>query len=426
MPKKASSWGQQEYVPAGNGDASGEYADENGSNFHFTNFEKPKEEKVEVKTKFTNFTKKEDNIEIKKEEKPEGNSFEDFVKNKYGADDKLSEFGEALIRNYNVGNDDAKSLVNSAIAEGVKVSNTTGISNYDGSVNLSGISKFGEYSAKVEGETFYHEFWHCFDNLYADKIRSSEDAKHIVASLGGGWGAAIEGALLTRNLSTSKVLSNGKTMYETLQLECRKLSKHTGEDRYTNYWDLMQRDYKKDIDNEIAKVIPNYSKYNEDKKKYDELESQFVREASKLYPTWKDGNYDSSAFNKQDKYVASKLAEQEGYLEFQELSNKVKSERNKAESRVARSWMSISDMYGIHKKVPYGFCGGHIGNYSKNKGAIAREFMAEYGSARSRNDEYAKKEIALFQKYFPETSKMCAELQDMIIKHHKNNGGISK
>lgn len=42
MPKKPNSHGNdQEYVPAGNGDASGEYADEKGSNWHFENFGSP-------------------------------------------------------------------------------------------------------------------------------------------------------------------------------------------------------------------------------------------------------------------------------------------------------------------------------------------------------------------------------------------------
>ena len=50
MPKKPSSWGIQEYVPQGNGDASGEYADDQGNNRHFENFSNPKSNgKVEVK-----------------------------------------------------------------------------------------------------------------------------------------------------------------------------------------------------------------------------------------------------------------------------------------------------------------------------------------------------------------------------------------
>lgn len=47
MPKKPNKAGNlQNYVPQGNGDASGEYADEQtGSNIHFTNFQKPDTEK---------------------------------------------------------------------------------------------------------------------------------------------------------------------------------------------------------------------------------------------------------------------------------------------------------------------------------------------------------------------------------------------
>ena len=41
MPKKPSSWGIQEYVPQGNGDASGEYADDQGNNRHFVTFAQP-------------------------------------------------------------------------------------------------------------------------------------------------------------------------------------------------------------------------------------------------------------------------------------------------------------------------------------------------------------------------------------------------
>lgn len=48
MPTKVNgSGGQQEYVPAGNGDASGEYGDSQGSNVHFKSFAKPNLEKSE-------------------------------------------------------------------------------------------------------------------------------------------------------------------------------------------------------------------------------------------------------------------------------------------------------------------------------------------------------------------------------------------
>ena len=56
MPKKPNRAAQlQNYVPAGNGDASGEYADEEtGSNIHFTNFKKPE---TETQQKLQDFEK---------------------------------------------------------------------------------------------------------------------------------------------------------------------------------------------------------------------------------------------------------------------------------------------------------------------------------------------------------------------------------
>lgn len=41
MPKKPNAHGMQEYIPAGNGDASGEYANEEGGNRSFKAFKKP-------------------------------------------------------------------------------------------------------------------------------------------------------------------------------------------------------------------------------------------------------------------------------------------------------------------------------------------------------------------------------------------------
>lgn len=60
MPTKRNKAGQQQpYVPQGNGDASGEYADnQSGSNKHFTNFKQPGEETTQKG--FTTFNKVEE------------------------------------------------------------------------------------------------------------------------------------------------------------------------------------------------------------------------------------------------------------------------------------------------------------------------------------------------------------------------------
>ena len=58
MPTKKNKAGnEQNYVPKGNGDASGEYADnESGSNVHFTNFKKPDDVETKSEHKFTTFS----------------------------------------------------------------------------------------------------------------------------------------------------------------------------------------------------------------------------------------------------------------------------------------------------------------------------------------------------------------------------------
>ena len=64
MPTKPNRAGQQQnYVPQGNGDASGEYADEaTGSNIHFTNFKKPDEDSP-LNTKKSHFTDVKESVE---------------------------------------------------------------------------------------------------------------------------------------------------------------------------------------------------------------------------------------------------------------------------------------------------------------------------------------------------------------------------
>ena len=58
MPKKLNSIGHdQEYIPAGNGDASGEYADEQGGNRHFDAFKNPKTSLEKKASKIQNPTK---------------------------------------------------------------------------------------------------------------------------------------------------------------------------------------------------------------------------------------------------------------------------------------------------------------------------------------------------------------------------------
>lgn len=430
MPTKPNRAGdQQNYVPQGNGDASGEYADnESGSNTHFKNFKKP-DDNNNSKNKFTNFKKvlsgNDEGIEIKPSDDKQTN-FEDFVKNNFAAKDgKLNAFGSNLTDSFNTGTDDAKNLINVAIGSGVKIRNTKGTSCYSGVVELN-TYQGGDSGFYRKGEILYHEFWHCFDNIYAagivnDKIKSlltEEDRAHIAASGGKYFSDLINKGIMLQDLSTSKVLSNGKTLFETWKDECRRrtLNRKNGEG-----WEKITSDYKKELDDELLKKHPDYF---EIKTQLMDLRNKILEDGRKKFPLPQNG--DITLLTQRSNNISKYVEDEKHKPEFVELEAKYKAmmeERDLIERKSRNYWAPISDAYGIYNKVSYGFCGGHAGNYgSKLIGAGAKEFMAEYGSARSRSDEGAKQQLEKLKKYFPETSKMCEELQDIIIKYSKKIG----
>lgn len=408
MPKKKNKAGQdQNYVPAGNGDASGEYADnETGSNRNFANFKAPdnNEEIVE---------------EVKKDEKKYYENFDSMVN--WGFEDNYS-FGEHLRKTFDTGTDEAKELVDNAIGNGVNVVKSEGTNAFystDGAVvNLryTDVGETGKYSSHVKGDTFYHEFWHCLDNIHAsglnyiNKLVDENDLKHVVESLKSSRGLTsyIKAHQLSRFLSTGKVLSNGKTLYETLKGECRKLS--TRKDGFSS-WDRILEEYRNIVENTVDEKYPNWR----------ELENRRRIIEGEVRRTLIDNGYSvfsEEYHNKRNELLNSNTE----YIELKDKFNEKTNYSIEVENDLRKSgWMSISDMYGIYKKVAYGFCGGHKGSYSNNlPGAIALEFMAEFGSAKSRSDKYAKNELELFKKYFPETSKAGEELYNMVVNNFKN------
>ena len=429
MPTKPNRSGeQQNYVPPGNGDASGEYADnESGSNTHFTNFKKPDGETTEKK--FADFKKLEkeggEGIEIKPSNDKQTN-FDDFVKNNFAdKSGKLDDYGKKLTDDYNAGSDDAKHLVNVAIGSGVKIKKISGCSCYGGSVELSK-HQMNDDGIYQKGETMYHEFWHCFDNIYATgtsdgKIKpllTEKDINYISSGGSQSFNDLVNKSIMLRELSSSKVLSNGKTLFETWKEECHK---RTLDRKVGKGWEEVINDFNKEKDEETLKLHPDYF---EIKNKIKELSNKYDDEARKKYPV--PATYDVNLINQRYDNIRKYVNEQKQNPEYAKLESKYKEmskDREKIENKLKNIWMSVSDLYGIYNKVSYGFCGGHARNYGgRLVGAGAKEFMAEYGSAKSRSDENSKQELEKLKKYFPETSKMCEELQNMILEHSKKIG----
>lgn len=390
MPTKLNSAGkQQNYVPAGNGDASGEYGDNaTGSNKHFTNFKKdidievsPNEEKSKIITK----------------------SFEEYINENFKTD-----FGKELKTSFDAGNEEQRDKLNYFVSNGfIKISQIKSGAYYNGSVALSSMK--GNYG-KEYGDTLYHEFGHAYDEYFAKGwvdekgntifkgLITDEDYKKLYENY-----KLVDSWYLKGNLSTNKYLSNGKTLYETIQEECHKMVKE-------KTWDKIIEEYNNSVKTELTQKYPDYTNV---RKQYDEIRNKIYDEANKEFPTkWvmDEEKMEHDANSKaRNEYIKRKFEE----FKVDELRKK-KDEINLAElkinNKVLKKYSNLSDMYGIYKKIPYGFGSGHSGSYGKRKGAIAHEFFAEFNSASARSDEYAKAQMELYEKYMPESTKMAKEL----------------
>ena len=150
------------------------------------------------------------------------------------------------------------------------------------------------------------------------------------------------------------------------------------------------------------------------------LQNEIEQEARAKYPyNW---NASREQFNANEdarqKYIKQRYAET-NFEELYKKSNENNFEATMIEHNVLKKYSNLSDMYGIYKKVPYGFGSGHSGSYAKNKGALAHEFFAEFNSTTARSDDIAKAQMELYEKYLPESTKMAKELFDLMDKAWK-------
>ena len=395
MPKKPNSLGElQEYVPAGNGDASGEYGDADGNNRHFTSWKNPHTEEGVIAD-----VAGETPTEV--ETKQDG--FAEYLQKNHNND-----FGKMVEREYNAGNAEHKALINTAISKyGVKLKETSETSYYRPvaySVNLNTADQ------TEEGEVFYHEFWHANDNIVCDdgflteedKAKALEFANRSTRREAARFLASYQ---IMLNASTSKYLSNGMTLHQTVLAEFKQMKK-------SGVFDEMKKEYRKHVMDKVLEKVPEYEKADE---WVTETDRRIDKEAYEKFPY---STYGSDAWNKRAEYKKQQYdllkGEYDKHRAIQREGDKVKVD---ASHEVANYFLSLSDMYGIAYNDGYGFCGGHGATYCKQKFSEAHEFMAEYGSAKARTSENAKKELDLLKKYMPKSSQACEELQDLIIKH---------
>ena len=261
MPTKPNRSGeQQNYVPAGNGDASGEYGDnETGSNIHFTSFKKPEGEDTQTGgeqpiKKFTQFQGS------KGTEKPEHPiKKEDSKDKRQSATNKL--IGKCVNRTQD--NDDTfKKTIEDTNDEGVAIideylSQNDKLQIKFGSAGRNAAGRAWGYSnidTNHDAHTIRHELGHTFDNWYGkdlpDNGRNNFESQDYAS---------------VRYVDPE----TGKTMNETLHEELGvSMSKMT-----LNGWKFSYKKQgvdKREVKEAAAKRINNvFNKYGD--KIYDEI-----------------------------------------------------------------------------------------------------------------------------------------------------------
>lgn len=368
MPTKPNRAGeQQNYVPPGNGDASGEYGDNaTGSNIHYqTKGEEKKPIKVDIKQEPPKNDKPKDIIKSKQD------NFEYAKKNSTFKGKTLDTLNEII----NKADDECVDLLNKAYSKRkYTFSHGNGIYySFYGKLKCekNDFIENGRGYGKV-GSVWFHENGHLLDNSYSDSGRE--------------WA------------STSFKDEKGNTLYDYLQEELKDLTNNKtdiGEitkmrdkykeekiskeeqDEYQKYKSIEQ-----DIHNEF------FEKEKELLKKYGYTE-QYLQERNKLY----------------EEIQKQKIGE--NYNRYKELSNKSIEAEKYAKSKYYTEITTISDI--LSSKMYFGLGVGHsLSYYKKNPKSLALEFFANMFSAKSVGSNST---IELTKKYFP---KSCAMFEKIL------------
>lgn len=180
MPTKRNKAGnQQPYVPQGNGDASGEYADnQSGSNKHFTNFAKPdeteviKEETIEKK-QISNFKKPTDE-ETKPIEKV--NHRESATNRLIGkcVNQRTEENDNTFKKVIDDSNDESVEILNKYLGDNDKLKIKFGSAGRNAAGRAWG---YGDIDTNHNVHTIRHELGHTFDNWYGKDME--KDPNHF-------------------------------------------------------------------------------------------------------------------------------------------------------------------------------------------------------------------------------------------------------
>lgn len=415
MPTKPNRAGQQQnYVPQGNGDASGEYADNaSGSNIHFTNFKKPDEKSFSAFNKQPETPKE----EVKAEQPKKENDYlggskakTDFylslitsgISSQKSRIENEEEFMAKLKNSVANSNEDAikvlQYLFDNHPVEFTENRYNSDSSYYEPAMRQIYIDKNKfDRGFEEQGSPLFHELGHCLNDTF--KIREQVQWYNENHSMTDAY------FLFDDNVSVA----------DTLQEELKEFSanKHAPKIRKDKYkyvnsklkeYGFTAEDYEK-LTDEGKQALHNSEEWQNIRariqKEYDAGRITIKdanQEVRKQLEIWKkNGSY---------KNLFAKLDEQRPlYVKF------------------CNEWYKASGIQGVSdawsSKSDFGFGLGHSRDYySKKKyssvepkSLVADEFFANFFAAYTTNDKPA---LETTQKYFPRTYDKMLKLVDYI------------
>lgn len=449
MPTKPNRAGnQQNYVPAGNGDASGEYSDNaTGSNIHFVNFKKPdevkqqesdKQETKNIGVKIKNEGKEQPDISTIKphyngkgqelladvliNKLPKGKNVKILLQNISEADDEYS----GIIADFYKANPAVK------LKLGANLRSYYSSSWYENEIQV-GQGMFKDSDNYSKGGIFFHESGHALDDTYIDELGHK-----------GHW--------------SSEYISKkyGKSINEQIYTE---ITNYFGDSKKVDeFIAQIKKEEQEESTSKFAKYEQEYSslkvKENQASKKAleDEIVVKLNKEADDMFTEiidFKQKNnfipqyvFDSSGYHKTDEYI-------EYEKKYEELMNRYRdkcSEKNVAFNNAKSKYFSpqeearCDELFDLkfkikkeaehNKQVKYGDLSdmvqavfgktltgmGHDHGYFSSKNKRGKEAFAEIMSAKATNPA----SLEVMKKIIPQTLEIFDEIMGE-IRNGKNS-----
>lgn len=445
MPTKLNRAGQQQnYVPQGNGDASGEYADHaSGSNKHFTNFKKPENQKLEQKS-----LKQEPNIGVQIKDTGEQPADTSAIKSKYdgkgkqvlaeslqkklnkgpngkllleaisGADDELSGIiGDFYNANPKIEIKLGKNL-NSKYETTSFFNYWTGAKSYSFAVSLGqGVLKEQGYYSK--GGVFFHESGHALDASYINEGGMKDEWSYSYISKK--YGQPMR-KMVKEEIRTFK--DNYAEIKEKIKLEQEEL---------TNKFFGVEEQKELDIVREKLKAAYQHLDKDEGnvalKNKQNKIIDEIVTIKNEWFKDYNNPEKKAAYFNKQqelknstaelsdyqNKFYAKNYPDKEQISKREnELLDLKINAKAKAKEQICVKYGDLSDMFiaaGVGD-----LCGmGHTSHGYWTDRHVGNECFAEITSAKATNPA----SLELMKKYIPKTLEIYDEIMDQ-IRNKKN------